>query len=783
VSTALAKRNTILTLLIVALVACAYVPVTFRQAGFVWDDDVHVTNNAAVQSPGGLGRIWLWPVAPQAVQDFDGTVTQKIVPATPQYYPLTFSTFWAEYQLFGANARVYHINNVLLHLLSALVLWRLLLAIKLNPVAAFLAAAIFAVHPVHVESVAWVSERKNTLSLLLFLLSAWAFVRWVDGEGERRAKWYGLSVGLFALALAAKTVTVVLPVILLLWLVLGGQWTMKRAAALVPMVVLAVGAGLWTSHVEHTYIITPAVLATPDFDLSFTQRLMIAGRAVVFYVGKLFAPVELTFMYERWAMSPLPNWWGYVAGVAVATPGVTIAAMFKKSWRGVALGVLFFLVAIGPALGFVSYYPMIYSFVADHFQYIASIGIIALTAGLGVRLFEKAPLVIRNVVGFGLAGVVLVTLTVATYLQASSYRDVETLWRTTIERNPTAWAAWQNLGDVLLARGDAGEALKKYQKAYALRPEHPPLLNALGIAHRDLGNLVDAETFLGEGLNLAPEDFLLNQTMGSLLVSQGKHRQGEVLLRRALAANPKSMVAMDELGNSLRNQASVTGNEAKFAEAIKVFEQALATDPKNASVYNNLGLTYLAKGNLEEAERRFVQALNHAKFMAQAHQNLGEVQKRQGKLKEALQSFANAIQSDKKFAMAYCSAGEVLAMMGKERDAESYLRASLAMNKTLAAANGALAEILSTSQNPQIRNVPEAVERAEAAVKATDEKEVVYLELLAQVYSVAGNYRAAVRWQNKAIAVAIENKMIDDQVEPMRQRLTFYQKLAVSSPG
>lgn len=350
-------------LLLAVSVFIAYQPVL--RGGFIWDDDDYVTNNWTLHDFNGLKHIW-----------FD---TQ----ATPQYYPLVHTTFWLEYHAWKLNPVGYHVVNVLLHALGSILLWRVLKRLELP--GAWLAAAVFALHPVNVESVAWITERKNVLSAVFFFAAAWAYLRFAgESEGKkRRWSWWLAALCLFVCALLSKTVACSLPAVLLLvrW------WKKKRLQAgdvlpMVPFFIAGLWLGLQTARLEEHHVGASGA----EWSFSLGERCLIAGRALWFYAGKLVWPVKLTFVYPRWQMDA-GIWWQWLFPAAALAIVATLWFARKRIGRGPLVAVLVFAGALFPALGFVNVYPMRFSFVADHFQYLASIGIIVLvTNGMMITL-------------------------------------------------------------------------------------------------------------------------------------------------------------------------------------------------------------------------------------------------------------------------------------------------------------------------------------------------------------------------------------------------------------
>lgn len=539
---------------IVVLTVLAYVPA--MRGGFVWDDDDYVTRNSTLRDTAGLRRIWLE------------------IGATPQYYPLVHTSFWVEHRLWGVNPFGYHVTNVLLHALSAVLLWRLLL--RLEVPGAWLAAAIFAVHPVHVESVAWITERKNVLSGFFYLGAMTAFL-WAVRPGEPVRRWfYALALILFVCALLSKTVVCTLPAALLLalwWR--DGRINWRSLVWLIPMFVLGAAMGLLTGWMERHRV----GASGPEWDLSFIDRCLIAGRAVWFYAGKLIWPNSLTFIYPRWDIAPTAAWqWIYpLAGVATI---VVLWLLRRRIGKAPLAAVLFFVVTLGPALGFVSYYPMRYSFVADHFQYLASIGLIALSVAagaIGLRRIAPSRALTRSLAGAGL----LIGLGMLTWKQGWAYRDEETLWRDTIAKNPGCWMARCNLGSILLESGKTGEAITQLDEALRLRPDDYQIRNNLASALDREGRLAEAVHHYDVAIRIQPNDHRVHTNLAIALARQGQ--ASEAIRHLEIAARLQPSVA-----ESRYHLAALLADIGRYDEAIEHYRSVLELRPGWLVPMNNL---------------------------------------------------------------------------------------------------------------------------------------------------------------------------------------------------
>jgi tetratricopeptide (TPR) repeat protein len=584
---------------IVALAVLAYLP-SLRN-GFIWDDDRYVTDNTELRSAAGLASIWLTPGAPEHLYH--------------QYYPLVHTTFWVEHHLWGDHAAGYHAVNVLLHALCALLAWRVLVRLRVR--GAWLAAALFAVHPVHVESVAWITERKNLLSAAFALGATLAWLGFAGLDPARpsaagRARWYGLAFGLFACALLSKTVACTLPVafLLVLWWK-RGRIRAREVAQLAPFLAAGLALGLLTASIERTSV----GAAGAAWDLSLAERCLIAGRAVCFYAAKLAWPSGLTFIYPRWALDAGDaRQWLFVAAVAAAIAALWAAR--RRIGKGPLVAALFFVLTLSPALGFVDVYPMRFSFVADHFQYLASVGPIALVAAAGASLAAARG---ARVV---LAAAALAALGSLTWQRQAAYANEEQLWRDTLARNPACWMAHNNLGMVLVRSGREPEAVAHFEAALALNPDDEKAQCNLGTSRLKAGRVDDAIEHL----------------------------------QRAVRIDPGYPEARNNLGTAL-------AHAGRPAEAFAQYEQALRLRPDYAEAHYNFALALAAAGRLDDAVAHYEDALRIEPANADAHNNLGNALAQAGRLQEALPHFERAVQLDPRSAAARANLARAQALL------------------------------------------------------------------------------------------------------------------------
>jgi protein O-mannosyl-transferase len=532
-------------LLIVAAVFIAYLPA--MAGGFIWDDDAYVTQNPLLSAPDGLQRIWF------------------SAHHQSQYFPLVFTTLRLEYSLWGLNPLGYHVVNVLLHALNALLVWKLLKGLALP--GAWLAAAIFALHPVQVETAAWITELKNTESTLFYVLALLAWMKFIDETGGSRRRFYAAAILFQILALFAKTTACTLPAAMLLVLWLRHQpvnW--KRAVQVLPFFILGVVMGLvtvwWENHLG-------AYQAQNGLAFSPLERVLIATHAVWFYAGKLLWPVGLTFSYPRWQINA-----GDLRQYSWAAGCATVAAILfhwrRVLGRGPIAAAVFFVAVLSPMLGFISLYTFYYTFVADHYQYLACLGPIALFAAVASQLSDKwrIGLPARGAAAFTL----LLVLGGLTWNQAGAYLNLETLWRDTLAKNPGSWMAHVNLGKVLLAQGKLDDSEAEFQTAIRLNPDEENVRYNFANMLLRAGRVDEAISQYEDALRLNPSDPEVCNNLGIAFYQQ--HRVDEAIeqFRTSLRYRPDAARTHFNLGNALFV-------EHKTEEAVQEYREAVRLEP------------------------------------------------------------------------------------------------------------------------------------------------------------------------------------------------------------
>jgi protein O-mannosyl-transferase len=562
------KRDWFFCLILAVVTMLAYQPAW--HGGLLWDDD-NCTTPPELRSLDGLRRIWFQPRA------------------TAQYYPLLFSSYWLQQRLWGDSPSGYHLVNLLLHIGCVVLVLKILRFLRIP--GAELATIVFALHPVNVETVAWIAERKNTLSGIFALAATFSYLKFDENRSRRS---YMLAIGLFLLGLLSKTAIVTLP---LVWLVIfwwkrGAISWRRDVVPSIPFFFLSAAAGLVTRWFENTGIGYKA----RTLDLSLVERCLIAGRAFWFQLGNLFWPSNLMFVYPRWEINAV--WWQYLFPVAVL--GLLVILWSLRRWsRAPLAGVLVYILLLLPSLGFLNIYFFIYSFVADHWQYLACLGIITPCAS-GIVLLAERPKRWRAWLEPGVTLVIAGVLFVITSQQSRMYTDAETLYRTTIAHNPGCWMAYDHLVNILYQTNRIPEATDLFEQALRVKP---------AVAHYSLGNA---------------------------LLQKGKTSEAIDHYKQASRIDPDYAEAHNNLGSAL----FLTG---RTSEAIDQYEEALRINPTYAHAHNNLGNALVQTGRASEAIDHYKEALRMNPNSASSHSNLGAALGQMGRIPEAIEEVKAAL--------------------------------------------------------------------------------------------------------------------------------------------
>ncbi len=698
----ISQRIWLFSLALIVATAVAYLPAWYGKP--IWDDNAHITQ-PEFRSGHGLVEIW------------------TRLGATQQYYPLVHSIFWIEQKLWGDSVVGYHLVNILFHALGAVVLLQILLRLKVP--GAWLAAGLFALHPVQVESVAWISELKNTLSGLFFFCSILTYLKF-DESRDRFS--YIAAFVLFLFGLMCKTVIAPLPAIILvvLWWRRGKLRPRDDVLPLFPFFALGIGAGLFTAWVERNFVGAHGTA----FQLSILQRCLIAARDFWFYLFKLLWPAKLTFIYPRWQISVAIGW-QYLFPFALLLLFVLIWRLRNK-FRGPLAAVLIFLGLLFPALGFINVFPFLYSFAADHFQYLACAAPLTLFAA-GMTMAMNSIAAGKTLLRPMLATLLLVILGLLSWRQCHDYRNIETLWRTTIARNPDCWMAYSNLGSFLSERGGVDEAIRDFRKALELWPNQSKDHNNLGKALLQKGRMTEAMEQFQTALRISPNDPDTENNIGAAYLQRGDVNEAISHLRQAAEKWPQHALAHINLGNALLQNHEV---DAAIAE----YEKTLELSFDHAESHYSIGNALRQKGDLEQAIVHYRKALELRPDYADAHNNLGNALRQQGRIQEAEREYEAALKSEP---------GSVLAQNN-------------------------LAWLLATAADPSVRNGAKAVQLAEQAVLATDGNDPVLLHTLAAAYAENREFDKAVAAAKDALQIADANG-ITSLAESLRSKIALYQ--------
>jgi len=607
--------------LLFAMTVVSYLPAF--GAGYIWDDDFYVTENPLLTAPDGLSRIWFSTDSPS------------------QYFPLVYTTFRIEHSIWGLDPAGYHITNIVVHALNALLLWWLLARLGIGP--AWLAAALFALHPVHAESVAWITERKNVLMAFFFFLSLLAWTEFAErsSESRRAIPFYILSILFFVLSLFSKTTACTIPaaLVLILWMK-GFRLDLRRWMQIVPFVLLGAAMGflsIWWEQNVHNVKMTGLALGP-------VERILVASRAIWFYLYKLVWPTDLSFSYTKWEIDPAdPLQYGWLAAL-----GLVLLAGWR--WRGalgrgIISGFVFFVATLVPMLGFFILWTFTYTYVADHYQYVAAVGITTIIAALGHDLARRAGPGM-NRVALGAAAAILIALGAMTWNRCHAYENSETLWYDTISKSSNSWMGHLNLGNIHHARDELDEASDHFRAALEINPKCISARNNLAniLISRDRVDEAIAEYRLA--LRTMPFEPALNHNLAQALKMQGKTDEAIEHYRRVLKANPSHAQAHQDLAAAYQSQ-------GRLRLAAAHFRAALAADPKATKAL--FQLAWILATSDDESIRNPAEAISLAERICR------------------LTSFQNARALDT-LAVAYASAGRFAEAVSTAQKAIDFAR-------------------------------------------------------------------------------------------------------------
>ncbi len=665
-------------LLLALLVLVAYYPALM--AGFIWDDIIF-TSAKPVKEWAGIWDIWTDP---------------KSLELEGHYWPMVYTSFWLEHKLWGDAPAGYHAVNLLLQLVNSLLVWRLMW--RLAVPGAWLIAAVFAVHPLHVESVAWVIERKDLLSGAFYLGAVLVWLRFTEAPSRRG---YVLALGLFGASLLSKTVTVTLPAALLVlawWQ--HGRVTRTDVLRLLPFFAV----GLAFAYGDTAYYASREPL---DLDYSFIERLQIASHALWFYIGKLLWPVDLAVIYPFWEVGP-GQWveWGYVAAVVVLVAGLW--RWRGRIGRGPLAAALFYGVTLSPVLGFVDFGYMQFAFVADRFQYLAGIGVMGLLMGAGVHAAGRLPAGMRR----GALGAALLGIAVLAALSAKQshiYRDEITFFSHIVAHNPQGRDAYHNLGKAFQDVGRMEEALEAAQTAVEFRPDFAGAYGNLGLALKHFGRLDESEEVLRRGLEADPKNKNVLLNLSEVIRQQGRHEESlqwyDTTIRRdrqyalAYAGKGDALFVLERYEEAIRNlekalaltpdmpqaplMRTLIGEAAqkleRFGEAERQYREALRINPGLFRAHTDLAGLLIDRGRPGEADRHLEGIRAQHPDDADGLQAIAEMFRKRGQYEPALPWYDAVFEADRDYTQGYAGKGDALFRLGRYGEAIESLARAIAL--------------------------------------------------------------------------------------------------------
>lgn len=679
------------------------------KAGFIWDDDFHFTANRNVARWKGIIDIWTSRDA--------------------MYYPLVLSTGWALHKVAGFNPAVFHGVTFALHVANVLLLVAVLRRFRIP--GAWVAGFLFAWHPMQVESVAWVSELKNTQSAFFLFCSVLAlqqsgFFRVPDFRDKSARRWHVASIGFFLLALLSKPSVVTVPVALaalVWWKREVKSW--RDVDGLFPFLILSILASGWTvweqrfSSGAHGF----------EWSQSLLERLVLSGQVVWFYAHKLVWPNPLMFLYPQWAIDPgrllsyAPLLLFVLAGAGCWWKRNTVA-------RYPGLVLICFLVMLFPVAGLFNVYFMRYAWVADHFVYLASIPVFAGAGALWALLHRR-----WKFVALGLAVVLLAVCGWRSHMHARTFRNPETLWRAALEVNPAAWMAHNNLGLILRGQGDRDAARHHFEQALVHNPRHYEAMNNLGSLLQDQGRREEALDYFDRALNLKPELYHGWINRGNLLRDMGDIDGAYESFSRARDYHPGLEVAWV-------NTALLAEGQGDGARAIEAYLGLLKN--KNLSDEQVGGFLF---------ERAY-------RISTQGHADL------------AMQFLLKAEELAPLLADIFLLKGELHEKRHDYSAAEKAYRVALNRRPDWGAVLLRLSKVLAVHPDPDKRQIREAFTMLDAMMAAGGNQVPEIVDVYAMALSAAGRYGEAMQAQRHAMSLVKDQP---DRVRDMQTRLHLYE--------
>lgn len=872
----------------VIFLAAMFVYIPAMQSRWIWDDNLLITQYVVMQHPQGLRIFWISSLAvkwlPQIEKHAPWVLKRwpwlkedaDLADTVPDYYPMTWSSLWLEWRLWGDYPPAYHVSNCVMHAISAVLVWRVLAGLSIP--GAFLAGLIFAVHPVNVCSVAWVSERKNTLSIIFFLLTLLFYFKY---DKTRHKRWYFPALVMLLLAMLSKASVVPLPVVLLLaawWRRAGGQtspqgWVDRLVGACVGALgrvarIRPVAAGLralgkvpgprrearWLRGGGWRDVLADLVRTAPFFLLAAAAswlivtfqihrvirgesiyhpgegttwwRLAMAGSVPWFYVYKALLPLNLLMIYPRWdiaanVVTTSPNWQFHAGallwllpGLALVASGVVLLCLHRRAWaRHLIFALGYFVVLLFPTMGFFDMYFFVHSLVADHWQHLSIIGLIALVVGTGTWAFQRRGRTLRWV-GVATGAAVVGVLAVLTWNQTLVYRDQIALWRYNLPQNPRAWMGQYNLGTTLAEtvltepnvekrRKVLEEALVHLLKATELYPTDDAAHNNAGLTLMNLGRIDEAIPYLQRAVEKArlrqnPQAAMnlsfAYRTKGDMSQALKWAQEAKAIQPRpapsfylgyaetlaivgraedAIAQLTEGLQAAPNHIEMLYRRGLYRRGLGRVEEALADFQEALRLQNDAVPVLVQVGLIAQERGYRDEALGFLTQAILLAPLNTEARYRLGLLLLEMGRSGDAATHLGLVAQADPSGAEVRGNLALALVRSGRTAQAIAEYRKALELQPNWMQAQCDLARLLAHPRTGSDRNIPQALKLAEEACQTTKYADPLALETLAMVYSEVGRFDEAVKLQQRLVQL-VTGKADQRALAVLKGRVELY---------
>jgi tetratricopeptide (TPR) repeat protein len=687
------------------------------------------------------------------------------------WHPVTWLSWMVDCELFGLNAAAMHKVNIALHVANVLLLFLLLKRLTGAAWASAMVAALFAVHPLHVESVAWIAERKDVLSTLFWILTMGAYAEYAR---RRCAGWYVAALVFFALGLMAKAMLVTLPFVLLLI----DFWPLQRMEAdgalkygklrgllveKIPFFALAAVCG-WL-----TFLAQREGRSVASFErLPLGARIENAIVSYARYLEKTFWPTDLAIYY------PHPGDWSdtQVTGAFLLLVAVSVFVVLMIRQRPyLFVGWCWFMGTLVPVIGVLQVGGQS---MADRYTYVPHIGLfVAIVWAIRELVTERRR---AQFVAIGIGAAVCITLGAVTYRQAGYWKDNLTVLSHAERITPPHPVVWNNLGDALLQHGRAEEALTKFKKVLEINPGDEMALGNIGNVYWRQGKLVEAIEQYREALRHQPNSALLSYNLGLALGRSGDLHGAVEHYRQALRLNPLHLGARLNLGNA---HLALGEPDAAITNYLAIIQ----LKPNDTRAHYNLGNVYRAQGRLDEAIKHYSQAARIDQQSVDARHRLAAVLQQAGRQSEALKHLQEAVALDPGDVATRGELAALLASMGQAEPAIAHYREGLRRAPDAAPILNNLAWMLATHPNPQLRDGPEAVRLAERAVELSKGNEALFVGTLAAAYAEAGQFENAIKTAQEAIQVAEQNSQKEVASKNRDLLATYRQQRAWREPA